>query len=87
MKKKKPDGTSVIEGEVVEFNEATCFGMIVCADDQLVHFHSTSFQSFPSTRFPRVGDIVDVIFYESELLRIRTKKVVSVRERNKEDGR
>jgi hypothetical protein len=47
-------------GRIVSFNEDTCVGEVQ-VDLEVFRFHSTSFRSATSFRWPRVGEQVELV--------------------------
>ncbi len=63
--------------KVTSFNDWTLVGWVTKTDDNgtcTMRFHSTSFQSDTSFRWPRVGEMVEIVFNNSgELLSVHGK--------------
>jgi hypothetical protein len=54
-----------MKGRVVTFDESTLVGVVQVLDPtafETIRFHSTSFRSATSFRWPRVGEEVEVVF-------------------------
>jgi len=60
-------------GEVIAFDEATCWGKIRLGKT-VRKFHSTSFQAHP-TRFPIIGDRVEAVFQDRRLIGVRVAPI------------
>lgn len=51
-----------LKWRVSHFDRGRCSGVVECDDGRIIRFHSTSFQSDTSQRWPRVGEEVEVAF-------------------------
>lgn len=68
----KKRGIRTKEGIVSSYNPLTHEGTVSFKGDEKVGFHSTCFQSAPPTRFPNVGEPVEVTFSDGVLLIVRS---------------
>jgi hypothetical protein len=65
---------TVTPGEVVAFDRGSAFGRVQLAENgSMFEFHSTTFRSSLPTRFPRVGDAVNVTFSNGRIVSVRSE--------------
>jgi hypothetical protein len=63
----------VESGQIVAFDDKTARGQVRLSD-RLVEFHSTIFQRSLPTRFPLVGENVEVTFSHGQLVSIHSAR-------------
>lgn len=59
-------------GKVVAFDQSTARGRVSLAQGKEIEFHSTSFQSSLPTRFPRLGETVNVTFSYGRIVSVHS---------------
>lgn len=70
----KDSQLTVTPGEVVAFDQGTALGRVQLAENgSMVELHSTTFRSSLPTRFPRVGDVVNVTFSDGRIVSVHSK--------------
>jgi len=56
-------------GVIVLFDQTALRGKImILHNGEIIGFHSTCFQSAPPTRFPMLGDMVTITFFDDKLV-------------------
>ena len=68
----KETGIRIEKGIIVLFNSITLWGVIALCSGKEIEFHSTCFQSAPPTRFPKLGEMVQITFSCGELVFVRS---------------
>lgn len=65
--------TYIKKGVIISFDLAASRGKIlVFRSGKKIKFHSTCFQSDPPTRFPKLGEIVEMTFSDNKLISVHS---------------